>query len=119
MVHPVLTKAFLQPAKAAAVCTAPRAETCVPLPILPFLLAQILSSKRIAPTDNMRPKSDNAIWHHRCAIPELAETCTPIILYTITCMNYDIFTKIEHLTAGWLLPALVPGTAMKCQWPVD
>ena len=32
-----------------------------PRPILPFLLAQNLSSKRIAPTDNMWPKSDNTI----------------------------------------------------------
>ena len=29
------------------------------------LLAQNLSSKRIAPSDNMRPKSDDAKWHHR------------------------------------------------------
>ena len=36
-----------------------------PPPIPPFLLAQNLSSKRIAPTDNMRPKSDDAIWRHR------------------------------------------------------
>ena len=36
-----------------------------PPPYPPFLLAQNLSSKRIAPTDNMRPKSDDAIWHHR------------------------------------------------------
>ena len=31
---------FLQPAKAAAMCTAPRAETRPPPPIPPFLLAQ-------------------------------------------------------------------------------
>ena len=36
-----------------------------PPPIPPFLLAQNLSSKRIALTDNMWPKSDNAKWHHR------------------------------------------------------
>ena len=36
-----------------------------PPPIPPFLLVQNLSSKRIAPTDNMRPKSDDAIWRHR------------------------------------------------------
>ena len=29
-------------------------------PVPPFLLAQSLSSKRIAPTDNMQPKSDDA-----------------------------------------------------------
>ena len=56
MAQPVPTKAFLQPAKAAAMCMAPRAETRPPLPIPPFLLAQNLSSKRIAPTDNMWPK---------------------------------------------------------------
>ena len=44
------------PAKAAAVCTAPHAETRPPPPISPFLLAQNLSSKRIAPSDNMQPK---------------------------------------------------------------
>ena len=56
MLKPVPTKAFLQPAKAADMCTAPCAETRPPPPILPFLLAQNLSSKRNAPTDNMRPK---------------------------------------------------------------
>jgi len=60
MVQPVLTKAFLQPAKEAAMCTAPRAETRPPPPFPPFLQAQSLSSKRIAPTDNMWPKSDDA-----------------------------------------------------------
>ena len=65
MFQPVLTKAFQQPANAAAMCTAPRAETRPPPPILPFLQVQNLSSKRIAPTDNMWPKSDDAIWHHR------------------------------------------------------
>ena len=53
---PVSTKAFLQPAKAAAMCMAPRAETHPPPPIPPVLLAQNLSSKWIATTDNMRPK---------------------------------------------------------------
>ena len=66
MVQPVPTKAFQQPAKAAAMCTAPRAETRQPPPIPPFLLVQNLSSKQIAPTDNMWPKSNNAKWHHRC-----------------------------------------------------
>ena len=33
-----------------------RAETRPPPPIPPFLLVQNLSSKRIAPTDNMQPK---------------------------------------------------------------
>ena len=41
--------------------TAPRAESRPPPPIPPFLLAQNLSSKRIVPTDNMRPKSDDTI----------------------------------------------------------
>ena len=36
MAQPVPTKAFLQPAKAAAMCTAPRAETLPPPPITPF-----------------------------------------------------------------------------------
>ena len=65
VVQLVPTKAFLQPAKAAAMCTAPHTETRPPPPIPPGLLVQNLSSKRIAPTDNMRPKSDNTKWRHR------------------------------------------------------
>ena len=64
MVQPVPTKAIVQPAKAAAMCMATSAETRPTPPIPPFLLVQNLSSKRIAPTDNMRPKSDDAMWHH-------------------------------------------------------
>ena len=62
MAKPVPTKAFLQPAKAATMCMAPRAETRPPPP---FLLAQNLSSKRIAPTDNMRPKFHDEYTHHQ------------------------------------------------------
>ena len=65
MPKPVPTKAFLQPAKAAAMCTAPRAETHPPPPIPPFLLVQNLSSKRIAPTDNMRPKLHDECTRHQ------------------------------------------------------
>ena len=42
--------------------------SCWNLPTSPypaFLLAQNLSSILIAPTGNMRPKSDDAIWHHQ------------------------------------------------------
>ena len=41
MPNPVPTKAFLQLAKAAAVCMAPHAETRPPPPIPPFLLAKL------------------------------------------------------------------------------
>ena len=61
----VPTKAFLQPAKAAAMCTAPHAETRPPPPIPPFLLAQNISSKQIVPTDNMRPKLHDKYTHHQ------------------------------------------------------
>jgi len=64
MGQPVPTKAFLQPAKAAAMCTAHHAETRPPSLIPLLLLAQNLSSKWVAPTDNMRPKSDDAKWRH-------------------------------------------------------
>ena len=57
-------KAVLQPAKAAAMCAAPCAQTHPPPPIPLLLLAQNLSSKQIAPIDNMRPKSDDAKWRH-------------------------------------------------------
>ena len=62
MAKPVLTKAFLQPAKAAAMCTALRAET---RPIQPFLLAQNLSSKQIVPTDNVWPKLHDKYTCHQ------------------------------------------------------
>ena len=65
MHKPVPTKAFLQPAKAAAMCTAFHAETRPPPPIPPFLLAQNLSSKRITPTDNMWPKLHDKYTHHQ------------------------------------------------------
>ena len=65
MAKPVPTKAFLQPAKAAAMCTATRAEILPPPPIPPSLLAQNLSSKRIVPTDNVQPKlHDEYTCHH-------------------------------------------------------
>ena len=65
MPNPVPTRAFLQPAKAAAVCTAHCAETRPPPPIPPFLLAQNLSSKWIAPADNMQPKLYDEYAHHQ------------------------------------------------------
>ena len=52
MDQPVLTKAFLQPAKTATVCATYYDYTHPSPSIPPFLLAQILSSKQIAPTDN-------------------------------------------------------------------
>ena len=52
--------AFLQAAATATMhCQAER-WTHPPPPVPSFLLAQNLSSKRIAPTDNMWPKSDDA-----------------------------------------------------------
>ena len=63
MAKPVPTKAFLQPAKAAAMYMAPCAETRPPPP---FLLVQNLSSKRIVPTDNMRPKLHDEYTRHQC-----------------------------------------------------
>ena len=65
MAKPVPTKAFRQPAKAAAMCTALRAETRPPPPIPPFLLAQNLSSKWIAPTDNVWPKLHDEYTRHQ------------------------------------------------------
>ena len=65
MAKPVPTKAFLQPAKAAAMCMALRAETHSPPPIPPFLLEQNLSSKQIVPTDNVRPKLHDKYTRHQ------------------------------------------------------
>ena len=55
---------FLQPAKAAAMCTAPHAETRPP-PHPTFLLAQNLSSKQIVATDNVRPKFHDEYTSHQ------------------------------------------------------
>ena len=65
MAQPVLIKAFLQPAKAVAMCRAPHAETRPPPPIPPFFLVQSLSSKRIVPTDNVQPNSHDKYTHHQ------------------------------------------------------
>ena len=65
MVYSVATKPVLQPAKTAGMCMSPCAETHSPLPISPFLLDQNLSSKQIASTNNMWPKSDNAKKCHQ------------------------------------------------------
>ena len=65
MAKPVMTKASLQPAKAAAVCTAACGEpTHFPLSHH-FLLAQNLCSKRIAPTDSMRPNLHDEYTRHQ------------------------------------------------------
>ena len=65
MPNPVLTKAFLQPAKTAAMWTAPHAETRPPPPIPPFLFAQNLSSKQIAHTDNVQLKLHDEYIRHQ------------------------------------------------------
>ena len=43
-----------------------------PPPIPPFLLVQNLSSKQIAPTDNMRPKLHDEYTRHRVNVAKLA-----------------------------------------------
>ena len=62
--HQALTRAFLQPAPTATMHCDP--EGCThPLPPVPlFLLEQNLSYKRITPTDNMWPKSDDTKKRH-------------------------------------------------------
>ena len=65
MARPVLTKAFLQPAKTAAMCTACHDYARPPPPVPPFLLAQNLSSKQIVPTDNMWSKLHDEYTHHQ------------------------------------------------------
>ena len=68
MAKPVPTKAFLQPAKAAAMCTAPHAETRPP-PTYPTFFASAkpiyISSKQIAPTDNGWPKLHDEYSRHQ------------------------------------------------------
>ena len=64
MAHLALTRAFLQPAATATMHCHPPGDTHPPPLVPPFLLAQNLSSKRIAPTDNMRPNFDDACSRH-------------------------------------------------------
>ena len=61
---PVPTKVFLQPVKAAAMSTALGGEP-THLHLSCLFLAQNLSSKRIAPTDNMWPKLHYAYTRHQ------------------------------------------------------
>ena len=65
MAHPALTRAFLQAAATATIHFQPEQYTHPPPPVPPFLLAQNLSSKWIAPTDNLRPKPDTAKRRHQ------------------------------------------------------
>ena len=51
MVHPGLTKGFLQLSPEAAMLPGPRVESRPPLPVPPFLLVQNLSPKDIARSD--------------------------------------------------------------------
>ena len=52
IIQPVPTRAFLQPAKAATMCTACCDYACPPPPIPSYLVVQNLSLKWILPTDN-------------------------------------------------------------------
>ena len=63
MAHPVLTKAFLQSAKAATMCTVHSAENLHTSPYPTFFVRANLSSQWSASTDNMWPKSDEHINH--------------------------------------------------------
>ena len=78
MPKPVMTKAFLQPAKTVATFTASHAETHPPPPIPPFLLAHNLSSKWIAPTDNMRPKLHDKYTRHQVVFTVYYELVTNV-----------------------------------------
>jgi len=95
---PVPTKAFQQPAKAAVMCTAPQAETCPPPSISwPALFA---STKPIFKTDNMRPKSDNAIWHHRVKLLDgvwLDLTGTCVLQYNVPLQSTVIQCVVSHM----------------------
>ena len=76
-----------------------------PPPISPFLLAQNLSSKQIAPTDNMQPKSDNAKWCHRWlkGLMDWASYCKPLsltqYLYRPTLTHFQ-FTEVQQTSIG-------------------
>ena len=62
--HFCMGRAFLQPAATAAMHCHPPGDIHPPPLIPPFLLAPNLSSKRIAPTDNMQPNFDDNYSHH-------------------------------------------------------
>ena len=64
MAHLALTRALLQPAATAIVHCHPLSDTHAPTLVPLFLLAQNLSSKRIAPTGYMQPNfNDNYSQH--------------------------------------------------------
>ena len=63
MVQPVPAKAPLNPAMSAATCHVMTMSAHL-LPIPPLLLQQNLPSKRIVPTGNMQPKSDDPNKRH-------------------------------------------------------
>ena len=62
--HLAPPKTFLQPATTAAMHCHLVGHTHPPPSVLPFLQAHNPSSKRIAPSDNMRPKLDDNYSHH-------------------------------------------------------
>ena len=96
MTNPVTTKPFLQPAKAAAMCTVSRAEIHPSPPIKPFLLAQNLSSKRVAPTDNMQPKFQDEYTRHQWLKGEHLHVYSLEVCYTC----YVDTTTSDDVTAS-------------------
>ena len=68
MSNPVLTKDFLQPAKAAAMCTAPRAEKCPSPPSYPTFFASRLHQLIHAHDKYTRYQSLRVNWYLALAL---------------------------------------------------
>ena len=80
-------------------CTVPHAETRLPPPISPFLVAQNLSSKRIAPNDNV------AKVRQRQRVNELASYCKPLsltqYLYRLLLTHFQFTAESIATASPW------------------
>ena len=93
----------------AAMHCQPEGCTHPPPPVPPFLLVRNLSSKRIVPTDNMQPKTDNAKRHHR--VKPLG-----YLHLKVSTIEHKLPAAIKAMPAtSWKHPASLPLSAEACQ----
>ena len=89
MAHSALTRAAT-----AAMHSHPEQCTHPPPPVPPFLLAQILSLKQIVPTDNTRPKTDDAKRRHR--LLEGQDNHMTYSIYGLV-ISFHLKEKLDHV----------------------
>ena len=110
MAHPSLTKAFLQAAATTTMHCQTERWTHPPPPIPPFLLVQNLSSKRIAPTDNMQPNLTTPKGVIDCSILAVSYRTSSMLLscrvqeiwlHKITNVYTTVYFKDSQLQLRW------------------